>query len=58
MAFLVVSPEVPKWAIQENKNPIDETSKLKRLLKKSINRTSIFILLDYLKDEERITWRI
>jgi len=42
------------------KTHIEETSKLKQLLKKSINRTSIFIfiMLDYLKDEEEITWRI
>jgi len=40
------------------KNPIDETSKLKRLLKKSIKGTSIFIMLDYLKDEEELKWRI
>jgi thermosome len=32
------------------KNPIEETSKLKRLLKKSIKGTSIFIMLDYLKE--------
>jgi hypothetical protein len=55
---LVVSPKVPKWLFQENRNHIEEIRRIKRLLKKSINRTGIFIVLDYLKGEEGVTWRI
>jgi len=49
---------VPKWLFQENKKPYRRNFQAQAVAEKSINRTSIFIMLDYLKDEGGIMWRI
>jgi hypothetical protein len=53
-----VSSEVPKWAVSGKQKPYRRNFQAQAIAEKSINGTSIFIMLDYLKDEEGITWRI